>query len=553
MTRAMTGAQALLVSLVLAGGCARVTELLVPREELPDAAAGEGAAAGPWNCGPRCLSVGLGDAPAGSFAGAVSDLAPQLVYPLAGAIIPPNLPPPVLQWRRDPAEALFRISLAAERQRYDLYVACEAPSGTMTAPPAFQCGFTPPEAVWRSIAAESAGQRVQVTISSTARPGAAVSTSAPSTFAFAATALEGGVYYWSYADNGIHRARFDASAASPFIAPNSAANAHACGGCHVVSRDGATIAFGADDPGYLTVARAAAPAQPLVAPATPPEANASTMSLTADGSLLAVSYGGNGDDAGHLVVREAAGGRVVAALDPTVLGTAETRVFFPEWSPDGAQIAVTLASRSLEPRTVSDGYLAVIPYDGGRFGAARVVVPRGSDGLIHFAASWSPDQQYLLFVSASAPSRLMNDVSYDNPSARLRLVRADGTGGVSELGRVNQGGGHTAGWPRFVASSGGGPWVFTFHAKLDYGWLLANHEVAGPKGGLSQLWLGTIDPALLPADPSSAPVWLPLQDVHHINNMAFPAPIVCAPAILPPEGCGPGEICANGRCVPARP
>jgi hypothetical protein len=249
-------------------------------------------------------------------------------------------------------------------------------------------------------------------------------------------------------------------------------------------------------------------------------------------------------------VRDAATGAVVARLDPAVLRAPQTRVLFPEWSPDGKKLVATLSTQGLEAHTVSDGIIAVIPYDGGRFGPATVVVPKDAGGLAHYYPSWSPDGQLIVFVSASPPSRLMDDVSYDNPSARLRLARSDGSA-VYELGRANTGpaSGNTAGWPRFVWSAGP-PWFFTFHSKRDYGFVLPNHQVAGPKGGLSQLWLASIDPARLPADPSSAPVWLPMQDVQQINNMAFPAPILCAPAVFPPSGCGPQESCIAGECLP---
>jgi hypothetical protein len=549
-------ARALGHAVVLAGalgGCTRITERLVPAAVSADAAAGDDAAGGPWNCGSRCFSAGVGASPADSFTGPPDTAAPPaLLYPLAEAVLPAGLGAPALQWRRtsDVTQTLFRFHLAGPSQQYDLFAPCPPPTGTMTTPASTECIFTPPEAVWRAIIAENAGQRVTMTLAATNHVGGAVATSAPLGMALSAAPLSGGVYYWSYADSGIHRALFTAASAVPFVTPGSSASPQGCGGCHAISRDGGTIAFSAGDLGYLNVARTTVPGAPLVTPPSPPIPDGSTMSLTADGRLVAVSHGASGADAGHLVVRETASGREVARLDPAVLGTAETHVLFPEWSPDGSEIVATLSSHSLEARTASDGYLAVIPYKDGAFGPARVVVPKDAGGLVHFAPTWSPDGQFILFVSARPPSRVMNDVSYDNPSATLRLARSDGSGVVSELPLVNQGGGHTAGWPRFVWSTSA-PWWFTFHAKLDYGVQLKNHEVAGPKGGLSQIWLATLDPARLPQDPSSAPIWLPFQDARQINNMAVPAPIACAPAQFPPGGCAAGETCAAGLCLSA--
>jgi hypothetical protein len=541
MSERPRNARRLWMAAALLAACTRQTELLIP----------PAAGAGPASCGPRCVSEGLGDNPGAAFTGPPDQAAPPvLVYPLAGTVLPRNLTPPTFQWRRtsDVTQTLFRLRLTGAADPFDFYLRCQPPTGTMTAPASSDCVYTPAIAAWRAAVAGSPGRPLSVSLAATSGAGAGVATATTGEVALSAAPLEGGVYYWSYADSGIHRALFGgAGRAVPFITPGSGANPQPCGGCHAVSRDGQTLAFSAGDLGYLTVARAASPASPLIAPPSPPSPNGSTMSVSADGSLVAVSYGVNGADAGHLVVRDTATGREVARLDPGVLGTTETRVLFPAWSPDGLEIAATLASHSLEARTATDGYLVAIPYNGGRFGRARVLVPADAT-LIHFAPDWSPDGRFILFVSAAPPGRLMNDVSYDNPSTRLRLARSDGTGVVSELSLVNQGGGHTAGWPRFVWSTSSGPWSFTFHSKLDYGVVLQNHAVAGPKGGLSQLWLSTIDPGLLPGDPSSAPLWLPFQDVHQINNMAFPAPLVCAPALLPPTGCAAGETCVGGLC-----
>jgi hypothetical protein len=539
---------AALAAAVLLAGCQRATELLVP------APAADGGAAGPWNCGLRCFADGVAGVP--SFDGRVDPgHQPALVYPLPEAVLPSNLTGIALQWTRasDVTQTVFRVHLASATRSYDLYVPCDPPTGTMTPPASSQCAYTAPDRVWTAIAVENAGQTVAVTVSASDGKGGPVATAPTVAVAFS-PAIRGGVYFWSYRDGGLYRAPFGARTAAELVAPGTGANGRRCAGCHGISRDGKVIAFSAgdavDQPGSLTDALVTAPAAPLIAPASPPVPDASTMSLNADGTLLAVSYGTSGADSGHLVVRDATTGAVVARLDPAVLRTPETRVLFPEWSPDGKKLVATLSTQGLEAHTVTDGIIAVIPYDGGHFGPATVVVPKDAGGLAHYYPSWSPDGQLILFVSASPPSRLMDDVSYDNPSARLRLARSDGSA-VYELARVNTGpaGGHTAGWPRFVWSAGP-PWFFTFHSKRDYGFVLPNDQVAGPKGGLSQLWLASIDPARLPADPSSAPVWLPMQDVQQINNMAFPAPILCAPAVFPPSGCGPQESCIAGECLP---
>src|SRR4030095_13287520 len=94
--------------------------------------------------------------------------------------------------------------------------------------------------------------------------------------------------------------------------------------------------------------------------------------------------------------------------------------------------------------SVRSGDIAILPYNGGQFGPARVIVPGGTD--FHFYPTFSPDGKWVAF--ASAPGSATGS-GYNQGQARLRLVSRDG-GQVYELARATQGVGHTSTWPKFA-------------------------------------------------------------------------------------------------------
>jgi WD40-like Beta Propeller Repeat len=495
-----------------------------------------------WNCGPRCYRDDNvpADAP---FVGPPDPGAePKLAYPLPGSTHPINLTEVTLQWLRAPggSQTAFHIrltSLADPGRPYDLFIPCRPPPPIPTPPPDTECTYPVPRQAWAALAAENAGGEMEIVIDASDRARATVTSSAPVRIRFTAAAIPGGVYYFSDPGRGTMRG-LPGAAAQPFISPGTTGNRFACGSCHAVSRDGRVIAFAAEQTGYLTAARTDDPGQPMITPGEPPQPNAATMSLTGDGRLLAISYGTGGND-GQLVVRETATGREVARLDPSVLGTPERKLYFPEWSPDGSELVATLASQAERPWSVNDGSLVVIPYNGGAFGGARVVVP-GDATLFHFYPSWSPDGAWIAFVSAPLPG-----ASYDNPRSRLRLVSRDG-GPVRELGNATQEIGKATAAPRFLPFTQSDCQVYflTFHSRIDYGFTVKNSGDA--TGGWPQLWLAAIDVRKFPGDPSSAPVWLPFQDPRHKNVLpVWVERLVCGPR----SPCPDGTLCLSGECV----
>jgi hypothetical protein len=445
------------------------------------------------------------------------------------------LPEITFQWRSAGGTGrYYRISLAAigePQRRYELYIPCRPPPPDPFAPLSDECHYPVPARVWELIAGELRGAAVTVTLDAADDQPAVVATSEPVTLTFSEGALEAGVHYFSQGRSGVLRALVGA-AAQPLILPT---NRFGCAGCHAVSRDGQALAFSYERR-YLGTARAEEPARLLVTPADPPQPDAATVALSSDGSLVAVSLDG------RLSVRETATGRELSALAASAMGG----LYFPEWSPDGKEIAATLATQAENAYTVNDGSIAIIPWQGTGFGPLRVLVA-GDATRLHFSPAWSPDGAWIVFASAPRPGR-----SYDNPQASLHLVPLSGDRKVDLVAATTgpgpsfAGPGQGAGWPHFAPTThaGGNVLYLTFDSKLDYGYLLRNTR--DPMGGHAQIWLAAIDLRKLPGDPSSAPLWLPFQDLHVTNVMAAWTERLACGSQSP---CPDRSRCESGRCV----
>lgn len=450
---------------------------------------------------------------------------PAIVYPLDGSLHPTNLFDTTIQWRQGAAgQAVYRLRFENDRGHYDLYAGCREA----------ECRYPMPEEAWRAVAGLNRDRDVRLTIAAAGGSGADP-TSTPVTLHFSASRVEGGLYYWSTSLQGSYRLALGQKKAVPFVTPPK----NGCYGCHAVSRNGQRIAWtdmsgavGPVRPQTIRVAPTDAPAM-FVGGGNSPGA---TMALSPDGTKVLVSGAG-----GTLTLRDAATAAVISTVDGSATGG--KAAFFPEWSPDGESIALTVGT-SLPVQiafgfNVGDSDIAVLPVRGGQPGPARVLVAHDRD--IHFYPSWSPDGKWIVFVSAPAGSGAK---SYDNPQARLRLVAASG-GTIHELGRATQGPGNTSSWPKFTPFSQlGGQLLFVaFSSKIDYGFVVRGKSTP-------QLWLAAIDLRRLgQGDPSWAPVWLPFQEPDQNNHLPFWTEAL---GCREDADCGAGARCQMGGCVPER-
>jgi hypothetical protein len=265
------------------------------------------------------------------------------------------------------------------------------------------------------------------------------------------------------------------------------------------------------------------------------------MAVSPDGTRVLTSFDSK------LVLRDATSGQVLGSVDPSFLGT-QGAGYFPEFSPDGKDIVLTLSNQADVEWSVRNGDLAILPYNGGQFGPAKVIVPAGTD--FHFYPSFSPDGKWVVFASAPISTAAMG-YSYNQAQARLRLVSRDG-GQVYDLGRATQGVGHTSTWPKFApfVQDDGQTLFVTFNSKIDYGFVLKNSALP-PAQTHPQLWFSAIDLRKLGSgDPSYAPIWLPFQEITQNNHLGYWTEVItCVQSSG--AGCDTNEqACVGGNCVP---
>ena len=539
----------------------------VTGSSLPPGARSGGAAG--FNAGPNVfvdptLPPGTPDTFGG---GASSDARPQVVYPLAGSMHPINLGDITFQWSQGkPQNQVFRVEFTAPPRTYDFYLPCTRS----------QCIYQMPSQAWLAMADALHGQAVSFTVAGSDGKGGSVSLSDPMTINFSPEAVRGGLYYWSTKLRGVYRLTFGSAKALPFIQPSSATNPDACAGCHSVSRNGARIAFTAVPAtegafGGLAVAPTDDPSQRSVNPRSG-VVDSSVPALSPDGSQVVVvldaGYTATGEK--DFILRDAVTGAEIKRLSTghPFLG-ANRFATFPEWSPDGQTIAITVGTTAggrtnYGATSLLTSDIALLPVNGGQFGPATVLVPAtGSE--YSFYPSWSPDGKWLVFATATMGGPSADDKSPANRTARLRLVEV-ATGNVYELGAATQGPNSTATWPKFTpfAQDGGDLMFISYSTKIDYGYVLQQQNLmdgqtpaSSPPGWKHpQIWMAAVSLANLRAgqDPSYAPIWLPYQETTQDNHIPYWTEVITCQGDVDTAPCGADEFCTpQGTCQPVVP
>ena len=517
------------------------------------------------------------------FGGSSSDSGkPKLVYPLGNSMHAMNLDNITFQWMRGAdANRIFRIEAVVGDEKYYFFVPCEEA----------ECSYKMPSQEWLSLGEAFSGSGdVTFRVSGTAGDGAAVATSDAVPLRFSPGAVRGALYYWASKGRTIKRATFGSDKAVPFIVPESATNEFACAGCHSVSRDGKVIAFAVgpeegEDIAGIQTAPTEAPETPYIRPAKgqtpfpskltngntegPLDHFGHNVGLSPTGQYAAINGIPTTGDGWppFFEIRDTISGETIVKHDlyHSLFG-GDRLPIFPEWSPDGTQIAVTLADATGDDEDFGCAWtsdtcrssIAILTFDGSALSAPQVLVA-GSGNEYHFYPTWSPDGRYIAFASSTLDMGRMNEEgevqkSQSNPNAILRLVPVAGaphacpgptcyelTNGMQySASQAQSGNGLQSTWPKFTPFAQGANdnvMFISFNTKVDYGFL--SH-------GENQIWMFAVDTTKLgSSDPSYAPVWLPYQDIE--DGSLSPYWTETLPCDVDPQGscagCVAGETC----------
>ncbi|HET9956241.1 MAG TPA: hypothetical protein VFQ61_17155 [Polyangiaceae bacterium] len=478
------------------------------------------------------------------------------LYPNHESRIPANLGPVRFEWLADETDRLFQVRYSGPRTEVMVFTETTH--------------YEPSPELWDWIAESNIGGAVTIQLSALTNSGERKEASAVQ-IEIGIPLEEGAVYLWSTAARGVLRAavtsthpeRVEPSAesqqdidtlAGAMPAPADDAGA-ACAGCHSLSRDGSRLALDLGN-GRLRVAdvrglraysgafsgtggeggtpigksEKVGPSNPAVWSTFSPD---STRLLAASGGKLQL-----------FDLRDTAQPSQPVASVPVP----EKRVpSHPDWSPVGDRIAFTLAEKG-QGRAVERGAIAVVDYLAemldAPFGAVEIVVPSQGVQENNLFPSFSPDGQFLAYVTLSGNS--------ENPQrASVRMVRLSDRK-TFELERLNR----RLGTSDSDLAFGNSMPTWVRSADRETTWLAFSSlrpyaSVRPLDAKRDQIWLAAIDmgaaaraqPTEL-VDPSWAAFWAPFQLLEHGNHRALFAPPSLVPP-SPPASCSCIELCAD--------
>ena len=430
--------------------------------------------------------------------------APNVVYPPADVVMPRNLGDFETHWTDANGNDIFEISLHTDLSDVRVYV----PGGNGDAaagPEPSWSAFLAAE--WEAAVGNNATVTYQVRGVQSTNPALGVGTSGPRLVKLSNEEMNGGIYYWASAGTtspeGIwrHDMAKPGQPAEQFMTKDQTGGR--CIACHVLSRDGKNMLVTWDG------GNGNANTIDVGTKAFGVEANTwNFSSFTPDGSAFLGVFNGT------LQVRDFATQAVLATMP--VSGT--DKVTHPDVSPDGTMLTyvrVPSASYGADWH-FGNGQIWIRPYDQATqtFGAEKMLV---ADASNNYYPSFSPDGKWVLFNKSA--DNAVGTGAYNNPSAEVWVIAADGSAPAVKLAALDAAIGFTNSWARWApfAQTVGSEainWI-TVSSQRDYGTRLVNLK-------RPQIWMTAFVPSLatLGMDPSQPTFRLPFQNIDSNNHIA---------------------------------
>ncbi len=458
-------------------------------------------------------------------------LAATVVYPLDGALFPPNIGAPDVQFTPAAGTTVFDVAFTSPSLDVHFYTPCKAVGATAG------CTLVPEAKTWGAIATTlRGGDPATISVRAAGAAAGKVGTTKLSV-QLAGTDVAGGLYYFNTqpqpladggaAPPGIFRYDFDNARHEPFFTRDN------CAGCHALSRDGTkvlapicTLERGCGRPLQLAVVDVATghvdtPAFPV--------GDTDTLAWTPDNkyyvttpSCAAVDpnppHGCTGGYSGGVLT-------LVDATTNAAVGNvpAGPAAMYPAFSNDGKRLVYARGGKYDAPLSIEAASLFTIDFTApSTWGTEKSLFTSGGENNYH--PSFSPDDAWVIFARSTcdAGAPVSDCDSYDDRGARVMVLPSVG-GAPIDLAKANGTGKLTNSWPKWSPFKGkykdGDILWLTFSSSRNYGY--RTYDATGTPTYHRQLWAVAFDPARAKAgkDPSFAPVWLPFQDTATSNHI----------------------------------
>ncbi len=426
--------------------------------------------------------------------------APNILYPLNGALMPSSVKPPHVQWDVGNADDIYRLTISAGLATLTAYL---LHSGA-----GFEFAWPIDSDSWLRVKNSRGTMPITINVDRYDNAADAAYASTAVGLNMVEANLDGAIYYWDLARGKMLRITGQGREDFMPTPPASPDTGSRCIACHTVSRDGRYLAgelWGGNQPGAifdLTQDLSVDPAPTVVGPGT---YTALFSTFNPDASRLLINYGKT------LELIDAGTGAVIGTNGLPTTGAAH-----PTWSPDGSLVAYIANSDGSWAVDFTVGDLAVLPVNDTNFGPSQTLRP--ADGMANAWPSFSPDSQWIAF-GRGTNSRARNDGAGEVYPGSLYMISRDGGTAVS-LDNAN-GGALDSYLPNFSPFNEGGYYWLAFYSTRDYG----NAQVGTRGTARRQLWITAVsNNPQAGVDPSSVPFWLPDQDSTSDNMSAYWAP-----------------------------